>query len=174
MKNISINYFGLNSYGNPVLFPNTDMLFEFEDSVNIDDLSSLMKSSFKSSVISVLSESKDSGTIKFDDVDLTYKLFNSNSIYISTNNRTMELTETSGSIELGGDLSQLLRLNDKGWKGILANEMITGIPILNELRMFLTQLHPTTTHSENESIITLKLEGDQSIYSYLFSMLGKL
>ena len=174
MKNISINYFGLNSYGNPVLFPNTDMLFEFEDSVNIDDLSSLMKSSFKSSLISVLSESKDSGTIKFDDVDLTYKLFNSNSIYISTNNRTMELTETSGSIELGGDLSQLLRLNDKGWKGILANEMITGIPILNELRMFLTQLHPTTTHSENESIITLKLEGNQSIYSYLFSMLGKL
>ncbi|MDO7610550.1 MAG: hypothetical protein MUQ68_06785, partial [Crocinitomicaceae bacterium] len=65
-------------------------------------------------------------------------------------------------------------LNDKGLKGILANEMITGIPILNELRMFLTQLHPTTTHSENESIITLKLEGDQSIYSYLFSMLGKL
>ena len=169
-----MNYFGLNSYSNPILFPNTDMLIEFEDSISIDDFSSLMKSTFMGEEISVQSESKEAGIIQFNDVEFTYMLFNSNSIYLSTNNRIMDLTETSGSIEFGGDLSQILKLNDTGWKGILANEMITGIPILNELKMLLSELSPVTTHSNDESIITLQLAGNQSIYSYLFSILGKI
>ena len=174
IKNFSMNYFGLNSYSNPILFPNTDMLIEFEDSISIDDFSSFMKSTFMGEEISVQSESKEAGIIQFNDVEFTYMLFNSNSIYLSTNNRIMDLTETSGSIEFGGDLSQILKLNDTGWKGILANEMITGIPILNELKMLLSELSPVTTHSNDESIITLQLAGNQSIYSYLFSILGKI
>jgi hypothetical protein len=109
-----------------------------------------------------------------DDVEFTYRLVDLNSIYLSTNNRILDVTKTSGSIELGGDLSQILKLNDAGWKGILANEMITGIPVLNELKMLLSELSPVTTHSKNESIITLQLAGNQSIYSYLFSILSKI
>ena len=174
IKNFSINYFGLNSYSNPILFPNTDMLIEFEDSINIEDFSSLLKSTIVSENLSIHPESKETGVMKLDDVEFTYHRLNLNSIYLSTNNRIMDLTKTSGSIELGGDLSQILKLNDTGWKGILANEMITGIPVLNELKMLLSELSPVTTHSKNESIITLQLAGDQSIYSYLFSILSKI
>lgn len=174
IKNFSMNYFGLNSYSNPILFPNTDMLIEFEDSISIDDFSSLMKSIFMIENLSIQNESKETGVIQLDDVELTYYLFNLNCIYLSTNNRIMDLTKTSGSIELGGDLSQILKLNDTGWKGILANEMITGIPILNEFKMLLSELSPVTTHSKNESIITLQLSGNQTIYSYLFSIFCKI
>ena len=174
VKNFSINYFGLNSYNNPILFPNMDMLIEFEDSITINDFSSLLKSTIGSEDLSIHHESKKTGVMALDDVEFTYRLVDLNSIYLSTNNRILDVTKTSGSIELGGDLSQILKLNDAGWKGILANEMITGIPILNELKMLLSELSPVTTHSKNESIITLQLAGNQSIYSYLFSILSKI
>lgn len=174
IKNFSMNYFGLNTYSNPILCPSTDMLLEFEDSISIGDFASLMKSTFISEDFSLQSESNAGGVIHFDDVEFAYKIFNSNCIYLSTNNRKMYITKTSGDIELGGDLSQILKLNDTGWKGVLANEMITGIPILNEFKMLLSELSPITTHSNGESIITLQLDGNRSIYSYVFSILSKI
>ena len=88
----------------------------------------------------------------------------------------MNLSKDSTShFEFSGDISQLFKINNSGWKGIIANEIISSVPFLNELKLMMDHFKPITTKQEKqEYIITFQLEKKHSIYAYLFSILTKV
>ena len=175
IKNFSMNYFGLNIYENPILFPNTDVLIEFKDTISIKEFESLVLSSYKSAEVSLLMDTSVEGLLMLNDVEFLFRKINPNSIYLSTNNRALNLEKTTNTVELSGDLSQIFKLNDNGWKGILANEIISGIPLLNEIKFFIDSFIPMSTkHNNHESIITMQISDEHSIYAHLLSILRKI
>lgn len=176
IENISVNYFGLNIYETANLFPNSDILITFKDSITIDSFQELVKSTYKPKELSISNHIDGEGSLLVDDIAFNFKCIYPNKIFLSTNNRKMNLSKDSTShFEFSGDISQLFKINNSGWKGIIANEIISSVPFLNELKLMMDHFKPITTKQEKqEYIITFQLEKKHSIYAYLFSILTKV
>ena len=98
-----------------------------------------------------------------------------NKIFLSTNDRKPRLaTDSSNALVLSGNASQIFQINTNSWQGFLANEILSGIGFINEIKSMVSQFEPIrTVQVNNESIITFQLNKKHSIYAYIFSILSK-
>ena len=175
LKTLSVNYFGLNTYDNPIVFPNTDILMEFESDITINSFIKIVEANFTDFNVHIERDTEDSGSLFIDSVEFSYQYINARSIFLSTNNRILNLRKTTKPIILSGDLSQLLRFNDNGWKGMFATEIISNVPILNELKNMFQNTNPVITdYNQEKTIIKVKLANNQSVYGHLISILTSL
>ena len=173
LKNISINYFGLNIYDDPILFPNADFLLEFKEEIDQNGLVDFIKPIFKKSAVSIVPDKEDSEYLQVGSIKFKIEQVNNYTFYLSTNNRNIELKQTNQPIEISGDLSQLFNFNDNGWKGMLAKEIISSVSFLNEIKVMFVNSNPIETEYKNQkTVISLSLKNNQSIYAHLISILG--
>ena len=171
---ISLNYFGFNFDDDSNWYPNTDILFTYRDSIDKDCLERSAKLIYKTSQVKIL---KDEGKEKLMIDDMVYSINDipPNKIFLSTNDRKPRLAkDSSNALVLSGNASQIFKINTNTWQGFLANEMLSGIGFINEIKSMFSQFEPIrTVQLNNESIITFQLNKKHSIYAYIFSILSK-
>ncbi len=176
ITSLSINYFGLNTYDSPLFFPNVDVLFEFESEMTTNDFINYFNSEFFINPdIVYISDSmnQESGTLNIDDIAFNYKKIDANHIYIGSTIRTLQIEKTNKPLEVGGDLSQVFNFNENGWKGRLAKELITSVPLLNQLNIMLKNTKPVSTSYYTEgSEIDIKFKQKTSTYIQLMNLLS--
>ena len=175
IKSLSVNYFGLNTYDSPLLFPNADLLFEFENEITTNDFINYFSSEFFTNpelVYIADSINEEAGTLNIDDIAFKYKKIQPNQIYIGSTIRTLQIEKTNKPIELIGDLSILFNFDENGWKGRLAKELITGVPLLNQMNITLENTQVVTTSHYNEgSKIDIKFKQKKSAYIELINVI---
>ena len=116
---------------------------------------------------------KDAGTLNVDDITFKYKKIQPNQIYIGSTIRTLQIEKTNKPIELIGDLSILFNFDENGWKGRLAKELITSIPLLNQMNITLENTQVVTTSHYNEgSKIDIKFKQKKSAYIELINVIS--
>lgn len=171
---ISLNYFGFNFDDNSNWFPNTDILFTFRDTIDKESLKKSVKLAYKGSQVKFVKE-EGKEKLMIDDMVYSIKDIPPNKIFISTNDRKARLaTDSSNSMVLSGNASQIFQINTDSWQGILANEILSGIGFINEIKSMFSHFGPIrTVQVKNESIITFQINKKHSIYAYLFSILSK-
>ena len=171
---ISLNYFGFNFDDDSNWYPNTDILFTYRDSIDKECLEKSAKLIYKTSQVKIL---KDEGKEKLMIDDMAYSINDipPNKIFLSTNDRKPRLaTDSSNALVLSGNASQIFQINTNSWQGFLANEILSGIGFINEIKSMVSQFEPIrTVQVNNESIITFQLNKKHSIYAYIFSILSK-
>jgi hypothetical protein len=171
---ISLNYFGFNFDDDSNWYPNTDILFTYRDSIDKDCLERSAKLIYKTSQVKIL---KDEGKEKLMIDDMAYSINDipPNKIFLSTNDRKPRLaTDSSNALVLSGNASQIFQINTNSWQGFLANEILSGIGFINEIKSMVSQFEPIrTVQVNNESIITFQLNKKYSIYAYIFTILSK-
>ena len=181
LKSISINYYGLNSYNNPVIFPDADYLLEFENKITsknfIHYLSSALldlKFSHKTSDLSEQERAdKETGHFLIGDVKLYYKRINDQCFFIGANTKTVNTHKTDLPFVINGKPSQLMAIrNLTGWKALLAEELIYGIPILNQLKTMLDNMLPIETKQKNkEIVIDITIKNNHSLFTQLLDLI---
>ena len=171
---ISLNYFGFNFNDDSNWYPNTDILFTYRDSIDKECLEKSAKLIYKTSQVKIL---KNEGKEKLMIDDMAYSINDipPNKIFLSTNDRKPRLaTDSSNALVLSGNASQIFQINTNSWQGFLANEILSGIGFINEIKSMVSQFEPIrTVQVNNESIITFQLNKKHSIYAYIFSILSK-
>ena len=171
---ISLNYFGFNFNDDSNWYPNTDILFTYRDSIDKDCLEKSAQLIYKTSQVKIL---KNEGKEKLMIDDMAYSINDipPNKIFLSTNDRKPRLaTDSSNALVLSGNASQIFQINTNSWQGFLANEILSGIGFINEIKSMVSQFEPIrTVQVNNESIITFQLNKKHSIYAYIFSILSK-
>ena len=171
---ISLNYFGFNFNDDSNWYPNTDILFTYRDSIDKECLEKSAKLIYKTSQVKIL---KNEGMEKLMIDDMAYSINDipPNKIFLSTNDRKPRLaTDSSNALVLSGNASQIFQINTNSWQGFLANEILSGIGFINEIKSMVSQFEPIrTVQVNNESIITFQLNKKHSIYAYIFSILSK-
>ena len=171
---ISLNYFGFNFNDDSNWYPNTDILFTYRDSIDKEYLEKSAKLIYKTSQVKIL---KNEGKEKLMIDDMAYSINDipPNKIFLSTNDRKPRLaTDSSNALVLSGNASQIFQINTNSWQGFLANEILSGIGFINEIKSMVSQFEPIrTVQVNNESIITFQLNKKHSIYAYIFSILSK-
>jgi hypothetical protein len=176
ITSLSINYFGLNIYDSPLFFPNADFLFEFENEITTNDFINYFGSEFFINPYIVYvgdSINQEAGTLNVDDIAFNYKKTSPNHIYLGSTSRTLQIEKTNQPIELSGDLSQVFNFDENGWKGRLAKELITSVPLLNQLNIMLKNTKPLTTSDDNEgSKIDINFKQETSTYIELMNLLS--
>ena len=116
---------------------------------------------------------KEAGTLNVDDIAFNYKKTSPNHIYVGSKRRTLQIEKTNQPIELSGDLSQVFNFYENGWKGRLAKELITSVPLLNQLNIMLKNTKPVTTSDHHEgSKIDIKFKQETSTYIELMNLLS--
>ena len=66
-------------------------------------------------------------------------------------------------------LLKYFKLTRTAGKGFLANEILSGIGFINEIKSMVSQFEPIrTVQVNNESIITFQLNKKHSIYAHFF------
>ena len=174
IEQISLNYFGFNFDDDSNWYPNTDILFTYRDSIDKECLEESAKLIFKTSQVKIL---KNEGKEKLMIDDMAYSINDipPNKIFLSTNDRKPRLaTDSSNALVLSGNASQIFQINTNSWQGFLANEILSGIGFINEIKSMFSQFEPIrTVQVNNESIITFQLNKKHSIYAYIFSILSK-
>ena len=171
---ISLNYFGFNFNDDSNWYPNTDILFTYRDSIDKEYLEKSAKLIYKTSQVKIL---KNEGKEKLMIDAMAYSINDipPNKIFLSTNDRKPRLaTDSSNALVLSGNASQIFQINTNSWQGFLANEILSGIGFINEIKSMVSQFEPIrTVQVNNESIITFQLNKKHSIYAYIFSILSK-
>ena len=171
---ISLNYFGFNFNDDSNWYPNTDILFTYRDSIDKECLEKSAKLIYKTSQVKIL---KNEGKEKLMIDDMAYSINDipPNKIFLSTNDRKPRLaSDSSNALVLSGNASQIFQINTNSWQGFLANEILSGIGFINEIKSMVSQFEPIrTVQVNNESIITFQLNKKHSIYAYIFSILSK-
>ncbi len=171
---ISLNYFGFNFDDDSNWYPNTDILFTYRDSIDKHCLERSAKLIYKTSQVKIL---KDEGKEKLMIDDMVYSINDipPNKIFLSTNDRKPRLAkDSSNALVLSGNASQIFHINTNSWQGFLANEILSGIGFINEIKSMVSQFEPIrTVQVNNESIITFQLNKKYSIYAYIFTILSK-
>ena len=171
---ISLNYFGFNFNDDSNWYPNTDILFTYRDSIDKECLEKSAKLIYKTSQVKIL---KNEGKEKLMIDDMAYSINDipPNKIFLSTNDRKPRLaTDSSNALVLSGNASQIFQINTNSWQGFLANEILSGIDFINEIKSMVSQFEPIrTVQVNNESIITFQLNKKHSIYAHIFSILSK-
>lgn len=171
---ISLNYFGFNFNDDSNWYPNTDILFTYRDSIDKECLEKSAKLIYKTSQVKIL---KNEGKEKLMIDAMAYSINDipPNKIFLSTNDRKPRLaTDSSNALVLSGNASQIFQINTNSWQGFLANEILSGIGFINEIKSMVSQFEPIrTVQVNNESIITFQLNKKHSIYAYIFSILSK-
>ena len=171
---ISLNYFGFNFDDDSNWYPNTDILFNYRDSIDKDCLERSAKLIYKTSQVKIL---KDEGKEKLMIDDMVYSINDipPNKIFLSTNDRKPRLAkDSSNALVLSGNASQIFQINTNSWQGLLANEILSGIGFINEIKSMVSQFEPIRTFQvNNEYIITFQLNKKHSIYAHIFSILSK-
>ena len=172
---ISLNYFGFNFNDDSNWYPNTDILFTYRDSIDKECLEKSAKLIYKTSQVKIL---KNEGKEKLMIDDMAYSINDipPNKIFLSTNDRKPRLaTDSSNALILSGNASQIFQINTNSWQGFLANEILSGIGFINEIKSMVSQFEPIrTVQVNNESIITFQLNKKHSIYAHIFSILSKI
>ena len=171
---ISLNYFGFNFDDNSNWYPNTDILFTFRDTIDRESLKKSVKLVYKGDQVKFVKE-EGKEKLMIDDMVYSIKDIHPNKIFISTNDRKARLaTDSSNSMVLSGNASQIFQINTDSWQGILANEILSGIGFINEIKSMFSHFEPIrTVQVKNESIITFQINKKHSIYAYMFSILSK-
>ena len=171
---ISLNYFGFNFDDDSNWYPNTDILFNYRDSIDKDCLERSAKLIYKTSQVKIL---KDEGKEKLMIDDMVYSINDipPNKVFLSTNDRKPRLAkDSSNALVLSGNASQIFQINTNSWQGLLANEILSGIGFINEIKSMVSQFEPIRTFQvNNEYIITFQLNKKHSIYAHIFSILSK-
>jgi hypothetical protein len=171
---VSLNYFGFNFNDNSNWYPNMDILFTFRDSIERKSLENSAKLAFKGSQVKIIKEEAKE-KLMIDDMAYLIKDIPPNKIFLSTNDRKPRLaTDSSNALVLSGNASQIFHINTNSWQGFLANEILSGIGFINEIKSMVSQFEPIrTVQVNNESIITFQINKKHSIYAYIFSILSK-
>tara|TARA_B100001939_G_scaffold346315_1_gene364838 strand:+ start:479 stop:1711 length:1233 start_codon:yes stop_codon:yes gene_type:complete len=171
---ISLNYFGFNFDDHSNWYPNTDILFTYRDSIDKECLEESAKLIFKTSQVKILKD-EEKEKLMIDDMAYSINDIPPNKIFLSTNDRKPRLaTDSSNALVLSGNASQIFQINTNSWQGFLANEILSGIGFINEIKSMFSQFKPIrTVQVNNESIITFQLNKKHSIYAYIFSILSK-
>ena len=171
---ISLNYFGFNFNDDSNWYPNTDILFTYTDSIDKECLEESAKLIFKTSQVKILKD-VEKEKLMIDDMAYSINDIPPNKIFLSTNDRKPRLaTDSSNALVLSGNASQIFQINTNSWQGFLANEILSGIGFINEIKSMFSQFKPIrTVQVNNESIITFQLNKKHSIYAYIFSILSK-
>ncbi|MGB2467476.1 MAG: hypothetical protein ACPH90_04945, partial [Crocinitomicaceae bacterium] len=171
---ISLNYFGFNFNDNSNWYPNTDILFTFRDSIERKSIEESAKLAFKGSQVNIVKE-KGKEKLMIDNMTYLIKDIPPNKIFLSTNDRKPLLaTDSSNTLVLSGNASQIFQINTNSWQGFLANEILSGIGFINEIKSMVSKFEPIrTVQVKNESIISFRINKKHSIYAYVFSILSK-
>ncbi len=171
---ISLNYFGFNFNDNSNWYPNTDILFTFRDSIERKSIEKSAKLAFKGSQVNIVKE-KGKEKLMIDNMTYLIKDIPPNKIFLSTNDRKPLLaTDSSNTLVLSGNASQIFQINTNSWQGFLANEILSGIGFINEIKSMVSKFEPIrTVQVKNESIISFRINKKHSIYAYVFSILSK-
>ncbi len=171
---ISLNYFGFNFNDNSNWYPNTDILFTFRDSIERKSIEKSAKLAFKGSQVNIVKE-KGKEKLMIDNMTYLIKDIPPNKIFLSTNDRKPLLaTDSSNTFVLSGNASQIFQINTNSWQGFLANEILSGIGFINEIKSMVSKFEPIrTVQVKNESIISFRINKKHSIYAYVFSILSK-
>ena len=174
IEQISLNYFGFNFDDDSNWYPNTDILFTYRDSIDKECLEESAKLIFKTSQVKILKD-EEKEKLMIDDMAYLINDIPPNKIFLSTNDRKPRLaTDSSNALVLSGNASQIFQINTNSWQGFLANEILSGIGFINEIKSMFSQFKPIrTVQVNNESIITFQLNKKHSIYAYIFSILSK-
>ena len=174
INQISLNYFGFNFNDNSNWYPNMDILFTFRDSIERKSLENSAKLAYKGSQVKIVKE-EGKEKLMIDDMAYLIKDIPPNKIFLTTNDRTPSLaTDSSNSLVLSGNASQIFQINTNSWQGYLANEILSGIGFFNEIKSMVSEFEPIrTVQVKNESIITFQINKKHSIYAYIFSILSK-
>lgn len=171
---ISLNYFGFNFNDDSNWYPNTDILITFRDSIDKECLENSAKLIYKTSQVKIL---KDEGKEKLmiDDIAFSINDIPPNKIFLSTNDRKPRLaTDSSNALVLRGNASQIFQINTDNWQGYLANEILSGIGFINEIKSMVSKFEPIrTVQAKNESIMSFQINEKHSIYAYIFAILSK-
>lgn len=175
ITSLSVNYYGLNTYDSPLFFPDADFLFEFENEMTTDHFINYFSTEFfnKSNIIYTAdSSNQESGKLNIDDIVFKYKKIQSNNIYIGSMERAIHIEKTQKPLEISGDLSVIFNFSGNGWKGRLAKEIITSIPVLNQLNTMLKNIEPVSTSDHDEgSKIDITFKKKESAYIELMNLL---
>ncbi len=180
VKSISLNYFGLNSYDDPLIFPNADYLFEFDQSISasefLDFIHFLVCDKFslfgKDDMSFVLNDELERGTLTLGDMELGFQRVNSNSFFIGTSGKGPAIQSSIHSLNVSGDPSYLMNIKElTGWKGFIIEELISASPLLSQLRKIVDGMPNVRTKSlNNETRISIKFDKIQSVYSHLLDL----
>ena len=181
LKSVSINYYGLNSYNNPIIFPDADYLLEFKNSITSGSLihflsSALMDMEFshKSGDLSGQKlTDEETGHFLIGDLKLNYKRINDNCFFIGANTKHTKTQITDIPFAISGKPSQLMVINNlTGWKALIAQEFISGIPVLSQLKSMLDNMLPIETKQNNkETVIDLRFKNNHALYTHLLDLI---
>lgn len=181
LNSISINYYGLNSYNKPIIFPDADYLLEFENNITSKNLihylsSALLEMGF-SHKTGDISEQKltdeETGHFFIGDMKLYYKRINDNCFFIGENTKYANTHKTNIPVAINGKPSQLMVINNlTGWKALIAEEFISGIPVLSQLKTMLDNMLPIETNQNNkETVIEITFKKNHALYTHLLDLI---
>jgi hypothetical protein len=152
-------------------------LFEFKKEISNEYFMNYISSEFfNDPLLSFSSDSTthDSGTLKINDLSFNYKRISPFGIYIGSTDKRLSIEDTQQPFELSGDLSKLFTINDSGWKGILAKEIITSIPVLKALKSMLDNTASVKTdYRTNNTRIQIKFKNQESAYLELLKFFSE-
>jgi hypothetical protein len=181
LKSVSINYYGLNSYNNPIIFPDADYLLEFKNSITSGSLihflsSALMDMEFSHKSVDLSGQKltdEEIGHFLIGDIKLYYKRINDNCFFIGANTKHTNTQITDIPFAISGKPSQLMVINNlTGWKALIAEEFISGIPVLSQLKSMLDNMLPIETKQNNkETVIDLRFKNNHALYTHLLDLL---
>ena len=181
LKSLSINYYGLNSYSNPIIFPDADYLLEFENKITSTGLIQYLNSALKGMDFSHKNEdiSKNElveeakGQFFIGDLKLYFKRINESCFFIGADTKMTKTQISELPFSISGKPSQLMTItNLSGWKALLAEEFIAGIPILRQLKSTLDNILPIETSQKNKAtVIDIKFKNNHSLYSQLLDLI---
>jgi len=184
LKSLSINYYGLNSYSNPIIFPDADYLLEFENKITSTGLIQYLNSALKGMDFSHKNEdiSKNElveeakGQFFIGDLKLYFKRINESCFFIGADTKMTKTQISELPFIISGKPSQLMTItNLSGWKALLAEEFIAGIPILRQLKTTLDNISPIETSQKNKAtVIDIKFKNNHSLYSQLLDLILSL
>ena len=176
VQNLSLNYFGINAYKTPIFFPDVDFLFQFEKAITPQEFIAYFTSTFFDDpkiIYTAESKLKAYGTLKIDDVAFSIKKFNQNTIYIGTSLKDIGIKKTNSALRISGNLAQLFKFNDNGWRTRLAREVLTSVPLLKQLnKLFMNTLPVTTNYNEGSAQINIKFGNKTSVYTEILNLIS--
>jgi len=165
IRHISCNYYGFKFTENDSIIgiPKVDLLLKFKNKTQADSLIQDLMNQLK------VEFSRTNKRIYMGKESLYFTQINPTTIYLSTLNSNPRLVWSNNSLKITGDLTQLTKLENAGWKGML----IEVFPLFKSTKNLLHKTKKVNYRKTGESTfeITIPIKEKQNVYHELLKFL---
>ena len=116
---------------------------------------------------------EENGLFFIGDMKMHFKRINERCFFIGVDTKETKTQVSELPFVVSGKPSQLMTItNLTGWRALIAEEFISGIPVLNQLKTTLDNILPIeTSQKNNATVIDIKFKNNHTLYSQLLDLL---